>query len=37
MAKIENPGLTNITGTLLNLLGFENAPGYDESLITFVE
>ncbi len=37
MAKIENPGLTNIAGTLLNLLGFENVSGYDESLITFVE
>ena len=33
MANVENPGLTNITGTLLNLLGYENVEDYDASLI----
>ncbi|MBN1626999.1 MAG: 2,3-bisphosphoglycerate-independent phosphoglycerate mutase [Deltaproteobacteria bacterium] len=33
MADIENPGLSNITGTLLNLLGYENVEDYDASLI----
>ncbi|MCF6269472.1 MAG: 2,3-bisphosphoglycerate-independent phosphoglycerate mutase [Melioribacteraceae bacterium] len=33
MAKVENPGLTNIAGTILNLLGFENVDDYDKSLI----
>ncbi len=33
MADIENPGLTNIAGTILNLLGYENVEDYDESLI----
>lgn len=36
MAEVENPGLTNIAGTLLNLLGFENVEDYDKSLIKFV-
>ncbi len=36
MADIENAGLTNIAGTLLNLLGFENVEDYDKSLIKFV-
>ncbi len=35
MKNISNPGLTNITGTLLNLLGYKNVEGYDESLICF--
>lgn len=34
MKEIENPGLTNIAGTILNLLGFENADDYNPSLIT---
>ncbi|MBI9071764.1 MAG: 2,3-bisphosphoglycerate-independent phosphoglycerate mutase [Melioribacteraceae bacterium] len=33
MAKVENPGLTNIAATLLNLLGFEKVEDYDASLI----
>ena len=33
MADVENPGLTNIAGTILNLLGFENVADYDSSLI----
>lgn len=33
MAKVENGGLTNIAGTLLNLLGYENVEDYDKSLI----
>lgn len=33
MAKVENPGLTNIAGTVLNLLGFENVEDYNASLI----
>lgn len=36
MAAIENPGLTNIAGTLLNLLGFKNVDDYDPSLIEFL-
>lgn len=36
MANIENPGLTNIAGTILNLLGYENIEDYDPSLIEFV-
>jgi len=36
MADVENPGLTNIAGTLLNLLGYENVEDYDKSLIKFV-
>ena len=35
MAKVENPGLTNIAATLLNLLGFKKVENYDASLITF--
>jgi len=35
MKDLDNPGLTNIAGTLLNLLGYENVEGYDESLIGF--
>ena len=35
MAKIETPGLTNIAGTILNLLGYKNVDGYDPSLVTF--
>ncbi|MFC2134231.1 2,3-bisphosphoglycerate-independent phosphoglycerate mutase [Bacteroidota bacterium] len=34
MAKVDNPGLTNIAGTLLNLLGFKSPDGYDKPLIT---
>ncbi len=33
MAKVEHPGLTNIAGTILNLLGFENVEDYNQSLI----
>ena len=33
MADVDTPGLTNIAGTLLNLLGYRNVPGYDRSLI----
>ena len=33
MADVENPGLTNIAGTLLNLLGYKNVEDYDRSLI----
>ena len=33
MAEIENPGLTNIAGTILNLMGYENVEDYDQSLI----
>lgn len=33
MADVETPGLTNIAGTILNLLGFENIEDYDKSLI----
>ncbi|MBW1900061.1 MAG: 2,3-bisphosphoglycerate-independent phosphoglycerate mutase [Deltaproteobacteria bacterium] len=33
MADIEKPGLSNVAGTLLNLLGYENVDGYDASLI----
>ena len=35
MSSIENPGLTNIAATLLNLLGFEKPEHYDDSLIHF--
>lgn len=35
MADVKNPGLTNIAGTILNLLGYKNVDGYDQSLITF--
>ena len=33
MAGVENPGLSNIASTLLNLLGYEKAKNYDLSLI----
>lgn len=36
MARIENPGLSNIAATLLNLLGYEKVPDYDSSLIEMV-
>lgn len=36
MADVENAGLTNIAGTLFNLLGYENVEDYDKSLIKFV-
>lgn len=35
MAKVDNPGLSNIAATLCNLLGFEKPADYDPSLITF--
>jgi 2,3-bisphosphoglycerate-independent phosphoglycerate mutase len=35
MAHVEKPGLSNIAGTLLNLLGYENVEGYDPSLVRF--
>ena len=35
MADVQNPGLTNIAGTILNLLGYKNVEDYDASLITF--
>ncbi|MBN1104126.1 MAG: 2,3-bisphosphoglycerate-independent phosphoglycerate mutase [Deltaproteobacteria bacterium] len=35
MASLENPGLTNIAATLLNLLGYEQVADYDPSLIGF--
>ena len=34
MAKVENPGLSNVASTILNLLGFEKIKDYDASLIT---
>jgi len=36
MADMEKPGLSNVAGTLLNLLGYENVEGYDASLIITV-
>jgi 2,3-bisphosphoglycerate-independent phosphoglycerate mutase len=33
MAKLDNPGLSNVAGTLLNLLGYGNVEDYDPSLI----
>ncbi len=33
LREIDTPGLTNIAGTLFNLLGFENVEDYDPSLI----
>lgn len=35
MADLPKKGLSNVAGTILNLLGFENVDGYDPSLITF--
>lgn len=37
MAEVETPGLTNIAGTILNLLGYENVQDYDKSLIQISE
>ena len=34
MAPVEKPGLSNVAGTLLNLLGYENVEDYDPSLIS---
>ena len=36
MAHLEKPGLSNIAGALLNLLGYENVDDYDPSLIKFI-
>jgi len=36
MAGIENPGLSNVAATLLNLLGYDKPEDYDPSLIRFV-
>ncbi|MBK8944945.1 MAG: 2,3-bisphosphoglycerate-independent phosphoglycerate mutase [Ignavibacteriae bacterium] len=36
MAEIDTPGLTNIAGTILNLLGYENVEDYDKSLIEMI-
>lgn len=36
MSKLEKRGLSNVAGTLLNLLGYENVKDYDPSLINFV-
>ncbi len=33
IASVEKPGLTNIAGTILNLLGYKNVEDYDASLI----
>ncbi|RQW00233.1 2,3-bisphosphoglycerate-independent phosphoglycerate mutase [candidate division KSB1 bacterium] len=35
MSDVKDAGLSNIAGTILNLLGFENVADYDKSLITF--
>ncbi len=35
MADLAKKGLSNVAGTILNLLGFENVEDYDPSLITF--
>ncbi|MBU0683740.1 MAG: 2,3-bisphosphoglycerate-independent phosphoglycerate mutase [Candidatus Omnitrophica bacterium] len=35
MAKLPKRGLSNVAGTILNLLGFENVKDYDPSLIEF--
>ncbi|HOM65427.1 MAG TPA: 2,3-bisphosphoglycerate-independent phosphoglycerate mutase [Ignavibacteriales bacterium] len=35
MANVENPGLTNVAATILNLLGYEKPEDYDPSLIEF--
>jgi 2,3-bisphosphoglycerate-independent phosphoglycerate mutase len=37
MAEIKNPGLTNMTATMLNLLGYEKVEDYDDSLISFTK
>ena len=36
MKELDEKGLTNIAGTLLNLLGYENVDDYDSSLIEFL-
>ena len=36
MADVKNPGLSNVAGTILNLLGFDNVQDYDKSLIEWV-
>ncbi|HPN73450.1 MAG TPA: 2,3-bisphosphoglycerate-independent phosphoglycerate mutase, partial [Candidatus Omnitrophota bacterium] len=35
MAKLDKRGLSNVAGTILNLLGYENVEDYDPSLIEF--
>ncbi|HPZ09396.1 MAG TPA: 2,3-bisphosphoglycerate-independent phosphoglycerate mutase [Candidatus Eremiobacteraeota bacterium] len=35
MREIEKPGLSNVASTIVNLLGYEKIPDYDESLIKF--
>ena len=37
MADLEKRGLSNVAGTILNLLGFENVEDYDPSLIEIVK
>ena len=37
MADLPKRGLSNVAGTILNLLGYENAPDYDPSLIEFTK
>ena len=36
MKNLSERGLSNVAGTILNLLGFENVKDYDPSLIEFV-
>ncbi len=36
LAALEKRGLSNVAGTLLNLMGYENVEDYDPSLIEFV-
>jgi 2,3-bisphosphoglycerate-independent phosphoglycerate mutase len=36
MAELDNPGLSNIPSTLLNLLGYEKVADYDPSLISII-
>jgi 2,3-bisphosphoglycerate-independent phosphoglycerate mutase len=36
MAQIDNPGLSNIAATLLNLLGYNKVQDFDNSLIEFI-
>jgi 2,3-bisphosphoglycerate-independent phosphoglycerate mutase len=35
MSDLQNPGLSNIAATILNLLGYKKVEDYDDSLITF--
>jgi 2,3-bisphosphoglycerate-independent phosphoglycerate mutase len=35
MASLEKRGLSNVAGTVLNLLGYENVEDYDPSLVKF--